>query len=150
MNADSFTVDTNILLYALEEQEASKHEVALQVLTSLHRGSGVLILQTLGELCNATGRKRPHLRPTAERFALRALKALTVIPAEPKDLPDALAAQQGHGVPFWDAMLWATARRSGCNVLLTEDFQDGRILGGVTFRNPFRMSASELDALALR
>jgi predicted nucleic acid-binding protein len=34
-------------------------------------------------------------------------------------------------------MLWATARRAGCRLIVTEDFQDGRELRGVWFVNPF-------------
>jgi predicted nucleic acid-binding protein len=34
-------------------------------------------------------------------------------------------------------MLWATARRIGVRVLVSEDFQDGRILDGVRFVDPF-------------
>ena len=43
-----------------------------------------------------------------------------------------------HGLSFWDALLWATADRIGVRYLLTEDFQDARVLGGVTFLDPFR------------
>jgi predicted nucleic acid-binding protein len=39
---------------------------------------------------------------------------------------------------FWDALLWATADRIGVRYLLTEDYQDGRTLGGVTFVDPFK------------
>ncbi|WP_404325563.1 hypothetical protein [Aerophototrophica crusticola] len=38
---------------------------------------------------------------------------------------------------IFDAQVWATVRRAGCTHLLTEDFQDGRSLGGITFVNPF-------------
>lgn len=44
-------------------------------------------------------------------------------------------------------MLWATARRAGCRLLLSEDLQDGRFLGGVLFRNPFAMSDAEVELL---
>jgi predicted nucleic acid-binding protein len=40
-------------------------------------------------------------------------------------------------MPFWDAMLWATAQEAGVNVLLTEDFQDLALIEGVRFVNPF-------------
>ena len=53
------------------------------------------------------------------------------------DLADAIDTHRTYNISFWDAMLWATARRAGCTLLLSEDFQDGRVLGGVTFRNPF-------------
>jgi predicted nucleic acid-binding protein len=35
-----------------------------------------------------------------------------------------------------DAMLWATADRIGVTYLLTENFQDRRVLGGVTLVDP--------------
>jgi predicted nucleic acid-binding protein len=34
-------------------------------------------------------------------------------------------------------MLWASARRAGVRHMLSEDFQDGFALQGVTFINPF-------------
>ena len=147
MNAEPFTLDTNILLYAIDMQGIAKHEVALHAFTQLHEGGGIVVLQTRGALCNVTGMKRPHLRAAAEQLTSRVLDALSIVSAAPQDLTDALGAQRLHNLPFWDAMLWATARRSGCKVLLTEDFQDGRTLGGVTLRNPFRMSAAELASL---
>ena len=39
---------------------------------------------------------------------------------------------------FWDAQLWAAARLHQIPLLLTEDFQDGAVLEGVRFTNPFR------------
>ena len=53
------------------------------------------------------------------------------------------------GLSFWDAMLWATARRAGCSVLLSEDFQDGRRLDGVLFVDPFAPENQRLVDLAL-
>jgi predicted nucleic acid-binding protein len=55
-----------------------------------------------------------------------------------------------HGLAFWDAMLWATARDAGCQLILSEDFQDRRTLEGVTFLNPFTARNSDLIERALR
>ena len=41
------------------------------------------------------------------------------------------------------------ARRAGCRVLLSEDFQDGRDLGGLLFVNPFDPANRQLLDLAL-
>ena len=49
----------------------------------------------------------------------------------------AMRAVDDHRVAFWDAMIWAVAREAGCRYLLSEDFQHGRTLEGVTFVNPF-------------
>ena len=53
-------------------------------------------------------------------------------------------AVAGHGWSFWGAMIWATAKRAGCRLLIGEDVQDGRTLGGVTIVNPFSASPSPL------
>ena len=49
----------------------------------------------------------------------------------------ATEAVRDHGLAFWDAMLWATAREAGCAIIVSEDMQHGRKLGGVTIFNPF-------------
>ena len=56
---------------------------------------------------------------------------------------------QRHGLSFWDAMLWATAKRAGCRMLFSEDLQDGRRLDGVLFVNPFAPANRKLVDLAL-
>ena len=38
---------------------------------------------------------------------------------------------------FWDAMIIAAARAQGCDVLYSEDLQDGRIIDGMRIVNPF-------------
>jgi predicted nucleic acid-binding protein len=53
-----------------------------------------------------------------------------------------------HRLSFWDAMLWATAKRAGCRVLFTEDLQDGRRLEGVLFVDPFASENQKLVDLA--
>jgi len=62
----------------------------------------------------------------------------------------ALEAVRVHRIAFWDAMLWASAQRAGVKYLLTEDFQDGFVLRGVTFVNPFNQKNDQLiDELVL-
>lgn len=57
--------------------------------------------------------------------------------ATPQDLAHALRAVGEHGLSFWDALLWATVRRAGVGLLISEDFQDGRTIEGVRVINPF-------------
>lgn len=70
----------------------------------------------------------------------------TIVPPVIQDLDAAKAVMAQHNLPYWDALLWATVRRAGCRYLLSEDFQDGRTLDGVTFVDPFkRANAVILD-----
>lgn len=62
---------------------------------------------------------------------------MTVEYATLQDLAHAMRAVGEHGLSFWDALLWATVRRAGVQLLLSEDFQDGRNIEGVRIVNPF-------------
>jgi predicted nucleic acid-binding protein len=62
---------------------------------------------------------------------------------------DAMDAVVGHSFSFWDAMLWMTAKRAGCQLLLSEDGDDGRSLRGVTLVNPFASPRAPLLLQAL-
>ena len=147
MSGERITFDTNVFFYAVDDNAGWKTERALYVIERTDPRRSFVVLQTLGELCFSVGRKKPELLPTAHRVVRDVMAFFDITAAGRHDLTEALVAQQEHGLPFWDAMLWATARRAGCSLLLTEDLQDGRVLGGVTFRNPFTMSLPELEAL---
>ena len=145
-----FTFDANILLYALVKQDKDKRRVAHGLIRRARAADCVITLQTLGETFRVlTGKLRmPPAEATAAVADWRA--AMPVVAADEDCLIDAMDAVAGHGLPFWDAMLWATAKHAGCGLLVTEDGQDGFALGGVTWVNPFASPRSPLLVQALR
>ena len=50
---------------------------------------------------------------------------------------EAVRAVQQHQFPYWDGLIWATAKLNGVANVLSEDFSDGRLIEGVRFLNPF-------------
>jgi predicted nucleic acid-binding protein len=139
------SVDTNVLIYATASSTGEREERAQDVIARwIRTGRSVLLLQTLAEFSDVALRKAkiPARRVRELTDAWRA--ALPVQAAASDDLPAALEAVRAHHLQFWDAMLWATARRIGVRCLLTEDLQDGRLLEGVRFVNPFNPANEEL------
>ncbi len=140
------SLDANILVYAADNQAGKRHRIAVDLLRRAGRVDSFLTLQSLGEFFHVVTRKG-KVAPTDAAILLESFRA--AFPIEAADagiLPVALRAVLRHDLPFWDAMLWATVQQAGCRVLLTEDFQDGRKLGSVTFINPFEPgNAAVLD-----
>jgi predicted nucleic acid-binding protein len=134
----TISFDTNILFYATAPEAGVKAARARDVISrGMEAQNAVLLFQAIAEFGNAALRKRA-VRPSEIRGAIRLWRAvLEVHAAEESDLYDALEAVANHRLSFWDAVFWATARRIGVTHLLSEDFQDGRVLGGVRFVNPF-------------
>ncbi|MBI3506327.1 MAG: PIN domain-containing protein [Proteobacteria bacterium] len=132
----SFTLDTNVLVYAFDTQADARGTAARALIEALAGGGAFLALQTLAETANVLLRRR--VPPTRAMEYVAALdENFSVEPATGADLTEALKAVKVHKLAFWDAMLWATCRRAGATTLFTEDMQDGRTLSGVRFVNPF-------------
>ncbi len=130
--------DTNILVYATAAAPDAKAQRSRDLIVrGMQSGWSVLLLQTLAEFSNVAIRKAgiPIDDIRATIAAWRAV--LPVQAAEDSDLTAALDAVKAHRLAFWDAMLWAAAERAGVRHLLTEDLQDGFVLQGVRFVNPF-------------
>lgn len=51
--------------------------------------------------------------------------------------PFAIGLRAQANIGFRDAMIVQAASESGCDVLWTEDLNDGQVLRGVRIRNPF-------------
>jgi len=145
--AGKLTIDTNVLIYAIDSSVNDKHQLAGKLLVHAAAARQPLMLQSLDEFCAVATRKR--MVPASKIIETLNVhrKSFTIVPPNTEDLFEAIQAQQNHQLSFRDALLWATARRAGCDTLLTEDFQDGRTLGGLRFINPFHLNSREIKAL---
>jgi predicted nucleic acid-binding protein len=130
--------DTNVLVYATAARVDDKVSRARDLLArAMRAATGVLLLQSLAEFSNVAIRKAKIPAQDIGRILQAGCAVLPIQPADDSDLFTALEAVRAHRLAFWDAMLWASADRAGVRHMLTEDFQDGFVLGGVTFINPF-------------
>jgi predicted nucleic acid-binding protein len=130
--------DTNILVYAADRAAGERHDTAVDLLErSILRGNCIQTLQSLCEFFSVVTRKAGIEADAAAAFVGGWRSVMLVEAATPGDLDEAIRAVGAYRIGFWDAMLWATARRAGVSILLSEDFQDGQTIEGVRILNPF-------------
>ena len=132
-----FSLDTNILVYAVDRDAGDLHEQSRQLLAQAAPRDCVLTVQALAEFIHVTTRKKLLPIHHASAFVSDWLDVFQIASADAPAMLEAIGAVEEHQLSFWDAMIWATARRTGCSALVSEDMQDGRRLGGVEFVNPF-------------
>ena len=147
--ATKVTLDTNILIYAIDSSEGAKHTLASKILLRAAMSRQPLMLQSLNEFSAVVRKKRLMSLTTLKKIIDYHRSTFVLEPPVVEDLLDALQANEDHKLPIWDALLWATARRAGCHIIFSEDFQDGRELGGVRFINPFKLTRRELRDFVL-
>ena len=136
MSAQRITLDTNLLVYAVDTSARDKHATAQKLVELALKADCVLTLQALGEFYFAVTRKGKL--PAAEAKAqIEAWQDLfPVVMAKPSTLNRAIEATPAHRLGFWDALLWATAKEAGVTVLLSEDFTSGSLIEGVRIVDP--------------
>ena len=144
---DRFTLDTNLLIYAVDHADPVKQVLADRLLRVLYVKRLPLPLQALNVFYRATTSKRLLTSIEATDFIEDALNFVTVASATEEDLFQAIYLHRHHKAQFFDCLLLATAARSGCTTLFSEDFQDGRTYGNITVRNPFALAEADLAAL---
>ena len=145
-----YVVDTNLLVYTLDRREPEKRERAREVLRRVGRGgTAALPAQVLSEFANACLRKlEPRPEPQALRWAVkRLMRAFPVLPLTGPVVLEALRGVKEHLLSYYDAQVWAAARHGEVGVILSEDFNPGVVLDGVSFANPLD-SAFDLAVLS--
>src|SRR3972149_2724846 len=106
-------VDTNVLIYAHDKSAGAKHEQARTLVEDLwEAGNGCLSIQVLQEFYVNVTRKiaRPLDSETAKSIVAD-LGQWAIHSPDVGDVLDAIAAQQKHGLSFWDAMIVISAAR---------------------------------------
>ena len=136
-----FSLDTNILVYAVDRDAGERRRRARELVRRAARQDCVLALQALAEFFHATVCKNLLSPARASAFVRDWCDVFQVVRADSAAFTEAMNAVEEHRLSFWDAMLWATIRRSNCSALLSEDMQDGRHLGGVEIIDPFAPGA---------
>jgi predicted nucleic acid-binding protein len=144
-----YVLDTNVLVYALDRREPEKRDRAREVLRRLGTSGAILPAQVLSEFANVCLRKlEPRPDPAAvQREVERLLLAFPVLPLTGPVVLEALRGVREHLLSYYDAQIWAVARLGQVGVVLSEDFNPGAVLDGVSFANPLD---SAFDLLALR
>lgn len=133
-------IDTNLLIYLYDQNEPAKQAQARFVLGKLREaGDGRLSIQSLSEFANIAPKKLPLFVPIAAVGEHVRMLAGTwrVHQVTPAIVAEASRAVAEYKLPFYDAQIWACAKFNEIPLVFSEDFQDGQILEGVRFVNPF-------------
>ncbi|HEX5046228.1 MAG TPA: PIN domain-containing protein [Gammaproteobacteria bacterium] len=141
-------VDTNVFVYSCDSSEVLKQPVAAEWLRELWREDrGRTSMQVLNEYYVTVTRKlTARLEEHVAWDYVRSLLAW-----EPQEITGdvllrAREIEQRHALNWWDSLIVAAAALQGCQVLLTEDLQDGMAFGEVRVRNPFVTRVSDVTA----
>ena len=139
-------VDSNVLIYAVDEADQKKHESARLWRSELCKSRcGRVSFQVLQEFYANVSRKWPPAREQA-RAEIRGLLAWHPVVIDAETLESAWKMQDRFQLSFWDSLIVAAAKAASCRYLLTEDLQADQDLDGVIVVNPFKFGPDDISS----
>lgn len=132
-------VDTNVLVYAVDDADPAKRDRARSILAA--DGAASRLVLSTQVLCEfyvvVTRRLEQPLSPADAADAVRELSKLAVVGADPDLVGDAVRLSIEAQLSLWDALVVEAARVAGCGRVLTEDLSHGAEIASVRIENPF-------------
>ncbi|GAB4376045.1 MAG: PIN domain-containing protein [Calditrichia bacterium] len=130
-------IDTNLLVYSMDQNDPEKKEKSRQVLKKIcDRYLGVLSTQVMQEFYVAATRKL-GVDPLLSKNIIRQFENFEVVTISPQLIYDAIDCSMTSRLSCWDALIVVSAESAKCRELWTEDLNPGQIIRGVKIVNPF-------------
>ena len=139
-------VDSNVLIYAIDEGNPKKYEAAKLWRSELWKSRrGRVSFQVLQEFYVNIARRWPEASEQA-RAEIRNLLAWKPVVMNAEMLEHGWKIQDRYRLSFWDALIVAAAKAVSCRYLLTEDLQADQDFDGLVVVNPFRHGFGEISS----
>lgn len=118
--------DTNIWLYSLIKSDTAKYEKARRLLveeTEIYSS-----VQVANEISVNLMRKADKDNAYIQQFLLDFMASYRVFSQEKDDLLTAAGLRVDYRFSYWDSLIVAAALKSGCQILYSEDMQNGLLV----------------------
>ncbi len=130
-------IDTNILIYAMDNKNKEKKNKAREILKGLQEEkNGVISTQIIQEFY-VVATKKLSIQPLLVKSIIHSLNNFEVVTVNHPLIEEAIDCSILNEVSFWDGLVIVSAELSKCAYLLSEDLNHGQIIRNVKIANPF-------------
>lgn len=137
-----YFIDTNVVVYAFDPREPRKKKIANGLLAdALRQRQGLISYQVVQEFFSAMIRGRfdpPLTSADALEYLSSVLGPLLQVHFSVELCRAALHLRERYKLSWYDSLIVAAAQEARCEVLYTEDLQDGQRFGDLVVTDPFR------------
>lgn len=130
-------VDTNLLVYSMDQNDPGKKEKSRQVLRKIRdEYRGVISTQVMQEFYVAATRKL-GIDAMLIKNIIKQFENFEVVMISAEIIYEAIDCSITSQLSFWDSLIIVSAERAKCREVWTEDLNPGQIIRGVKVVNPF-------------
>lgn len=135
---DKIFLDSNVLIYSIDDGEVVKQQIANNLITSLSEKGGVISSQVLQEFYNIATKKLGISKQDAKVLLERLSDCFIVHKNTVSDILHAIEISIKTQFSFWDSLILSAAIAEGCTTLYSEDLNDGQIVEEIVIKNPMQ------------
>ena len=131
-------LDTNILVYAVTDDDPRKREIAIDLITHALEVNhdGCISTQVLQEFCNTMYKKTKRTRQEIDAL-LDGFRNLLKADVTIDLVRHAIDVKEEYGIQFYDALIVSTAEKLGCTEIVSENLNPDQTYRGMAVVNPF-------------
>ena len=136
-----YFLDTNVLVYTFDDRAPAKQQRARQLVAeALATRRGLVSTQVVQEFLNVARSRfeRPLTPDDCRAYLAGVLRPLCEVFPTLALYESALDLAERWRYAFYDSLILAAALEAGCEVLYSEDLQDGQRIGDLRIEDPFR------------
>ena len=134
---DKVFLDTNIIIYAYSDDELQKQEKANAIIQE-YDCQIIISTQVINELSNNLFKKFKLSAKAVEAVILELNDNFLIVDFDLHTQLKAIKIKERYKLQYYDSMILATALENGCNIIYSEDMQNGQVIENqLTIINPF-------------
>ena len=131
-------LDTNILVYSIDQAYPDKRKCCRQIIKKLiGENAGVISTQVMQEFY-VVATSKLGADPIIVKDILRFFERFETVLITPDLIRDAVDCSIINRLSFWDALIVVAAESAKCERLWTEDLNHGQIVRSVRIENPLK------------
>ena len=135
-----FFLDTNVFVCSFDESAPEKAARAASLIRrAIEAREGVVSYQVVQEFFNLALRRfaEPMSCAEAEQYLSTTFRPLLAVHSSHHLYGQALYLASTYSLSWYDSLIVASAIEGQCDVLYSEDFQNGQRFGNLRIQNPF-------------
>ena len=130
--------DTNILIYQMDKRSVTKRDKCRDLVrAAATNGDAVISTQVLQEFYVVATNKL-HIDPIVSKSIMHTFENMEVVTIGKDLINEAIDASIQYQLSFWDALILVAAESAKCEIIYSEDLNEGQVMRNVKIVNPLK------------
>lgn len=130
-------IDTNILVYTLDQKDRTKQESARTILKRIIEDHQPVISTQVIKEFYVVATKKLGADPIIVKNIIHNFENMEIVNSDLRLIEQAIDISVITQLSFWDSLIIAAAEKAHCEYVFSEDLNSGQNYRGVLLLNPF-------------